>query len=110
MDLQAELAMRLGAKRPALEQSMEVDEGAWPSDEAPEAEGEQEEGGGVVGGGEKKKKKKKKKLKKKKKGKRSRTASKVSQKSTGVCVVPSLCVSTRSQNGTIMIHRKGVAF
>jgi len=68
MDLQAELAMRLGAKRPALEQSMEVDEGAWPSDEAPEAEGEQEEGGGVVGGDEKKKKKKKKKLEEKEEG------------------------------------------
>ena len=92
MDLQAELAMRLGAKRPALEQSMEVDEEAWRSDEAPEAEGEEE--GGTAGRGEKKKrKKKKKKTKKKKKEKRSRTTSKVSQKSTGVWQVPSLRVS-----------------
>ena len=75
MDLQtdAELAMRLGAKRPALEQSREVDEEAWPSDEAPEAEGEGEEGE-TAGRGEKKKEKKKKK--------ESRATSKVSQKST----------------------------
>ena len=90
MDLQAELAMRLGAKRPALEQSMEVDEEAWPSDEAPEAEGEGEEGG-TAGRGVKKEKKKKKKTKKRKK--KSRTTSKVSQKSTGVWQVPSLRVS-----------------
>ena len=90
MDLQAELAMRLGAKRPALEQSMEVDEEAWPSDEAPEAEGEGEEGG-TAGRGAKKEKKKKKKTKKRKK--KSRTTSKVSQKSTGVWQVPSLRVS-----------------
>ena len=72
MDLQtdAELAMRLGAKRPALEQSREVDEEAWPSDEAPEAEGEGEEGE-TAGRGEKKKEKKKKK--------ESRATSKVSQ-------------------------------
>ena len=78
MDLQAELAMRLGAKRPALEQSMEVDE----ENEAPEAEGE-------AGKGAKKEKKKKKKKRKKK----SRTTSKVSQKSTGMWQVPSLGVS-----------------
>ena len=84
MDLQAELAMRLGAKRPALEQSMEVDE----EDEAPEAEGEGEEGGTAGRGAKKEKKKKKKKRKK-----RSRTTSKVSQKSTGVWQVPSLRVS-----------------
>ena len=92
MDLQAELAMRLGAKRPALEQSMEVDEEAWPSDEAPEAEGEGDEGV-TAGRGEKKKKKKKKKKTKKKKEKRSRATSKVSQKNTGVWQVPSLRVS-----------------
>ena len=91
MDLQAELAMRLGAKRPALEQSMEVDEEAWPSDEAPEAEGEGEEGGTAGRGAKKEKKKKKKKTKKRKK--KSRTTSKVSQKSTGVWQVPSLRVS-----------------
>ena len=94
MDLQAELAMRLGAKRPALEQSMEVDEEAWPSDEAPEAEGEGEEGGTAGRGAKKEKKKKKKKTKKRKK--KSRTTSKVSQKSTGVWQVPSLRVSRNS--------------
>ena len=40
MDFQAELAARLGAKRPALEQSMDVGEEneAWPSDEPGEPE------------------------------------------------------------------------
>ncbi len=43
-DLQAELAARLGLKRPALEQSMEVggDDDAWLSDE--------QEGGGTTAG------------------------------------------------------------
>ena len=46
MDLQTELAMRLGAKRPALEQSMEVgEEEAWHSgDEEEEVEAREEEG------------------------------------------------------------------
>ena len=82
MDLQAELETCLGAKRPALEQSREVDEEVWPSDEAPEAEGEGEEGG-TAGRGEK----------------RSRATSKVSQKSTGVWQVPSLRVS---ENGIVL--------
>ena len=57
MDLQAELAMRLGAKRPA--KCPKVDEEAWPSDEASEPEGE----GRTAGRGEKKKEKKTKKKK-----------------------------------------------
>ena len=40
MDFQAELAARLGAKRPALEQLMDVGEEdeTWPSDEPGESE------------------------------------------------------------------------
>ena len=40
MDSQAELAAHLGAKHPALEQSMEVreEDEAWPSDEPGESE------------------------------------------------------------------------
>ena len=78
MDLQAELATCLGAKRFAFEQSMEVDEEAWPSDKASEAEWEGEEGGNARSG------EKKKEKKKTRKEKNSRTTSKVSQKSTGV--------------------------
>ena len=87
MDLQAELATCLGTKRPALEQSMEVDEEAWPSDKVSEAEWEGEEGG-TAGRGEKKKEKKKQE-------KNSRATIKVSQKSTGMCgsQSPSLRVS-----------------
>ena len=72
MDLQAELATCLGTKCPALEQSMEVDEEAWPSDEASEAEGEGEEGG-TAG------------RKEKKKEKNSRATSQMSQESRGMC-------------------------
>ena len=80
--------MRLGAKCPA--KCPKVDEEAWPSDEASEAEGE----GRTAGRGEKKKEKKTKKKKKK-----SRATIKVSQKSTGVWKVPSLRVSV---NGIVL--------
>ena len=77
-DFQAELAARLGAKRPALEQSMEVGgDDEWASDEAPPTLGVPGEGGEEGG-----KKKKKKRHKKKKDKKAKHSTSKESHPST----------------------------
>ena len=78
MDLQAELATCLGAKRFAFEQSMEVDEKRGPQIKLPKLSGRERRE--EMQGAERRRKRKRRQRRRR----NSRTTSKVSQKSTGV--------------------------